>query len=63
MYRQRGRCTVHIDLHCLDVNDGKVPCTCSIDGKEVWDIATGFAYSKAGCTDDTLFRLCAKELP
>jgi hypothetical protein len=54
---------VEVHLDCLDVNDGKVPCTCSIGGKVVWDIATGYAYSKAACLDEALFRLCAKELP
>lgn len=54
---------VHLDLHCTDTNSGDVPCTCSLNGKQVWDIATGFDYSKSGCIDDALFRLCAKELP
>jgi hypothetical protein len=52
-----------VDLNCLDVNSGNVPCTCSIGGKKRWEIATGFPYSKAGCIDDALFRLCADELP
>lgn len=52
-----------VDLHCKDTNTGDVTCTCSINGKRIWDIATGFDYSKAGCIDDAMFRLCAKELP
>jgi hypothetical protein len=54
---------VHLDLHCSDTNSGDVPCTCSLNGREIWDIATGFDTSKSGCIDDQLFRLCAKELP
>lgn len=54
---------VELDLHCLDLNTGDVPCTCSVNGELVWDIATGFDYSKAGCIDEQMFRLCAKELP
>jgi hypothetical protein len=54
---------VEVDLNCQDTNTGDVPCTCSINGKLIWDIATGFDYSKAGCIDEAMFRLCAKELP
>jgi hypothetical protein len=53
---------VEVDLHCEDPA-GDVPCTCSIDGKPIWDIATGFDSSKAGCIDEAMFRMCAKELP
>jgi hypothetical protein len=53
---------VEVDLNCQDA-EGDVPCTCSIDRKPIWEIATGFDYSKAGCIDEALFRLCAKELP
>lgn len=53
---------IEVDLHCED-EGGDVLCTCSMDRKPIWDIATGFASSKAGCIDDALFRLCAKELP
>jgi len=53
----------HLDLHCTDSNSAEVPCTCSVNGKQIWDIATGFDYSKLGCFDEDLFRLCAKELP
>jgi hypothetical protein len=52
---------VEVDLHCQDVEDD-VPCTCSIDRKPIWDIATGFEHSKLGCIDDAMFRLCAREL-
>lgn len=51
-----------VDLHCEDAALA-VSCTCSIDGEPIWDIATGFDHSKAGCIDKATFRLCAKELP
>jgi hypothetical protein len=54
---------VALELFCEDTNSGDVPCTCSVDGNEVWTIATGFSNSKNGCVDEDLFRLCAKELP
>jgi|GEM_PF-5633697 len=54
---------VHLDLHCTETNSEDVPCTCSVNGEQVWDIATAFAHSKLGCIDDALFRLCARELP
>lgn len=54
---------VELDLNCMDTNSGDVPCTCSINGRQIWDIATGHDHSKAGCLDQDLFRLCAKELP
>jgi hypothetical protein len=52
---------VSLDLSCIDRGD-TVPCTCSLDGREVWQIATGFGHSKYGCEDEDLFRLCAQEL-
>jgi len=49
-------------LECEDTNQGGIPCTCLIDGKAAWDIATGFQSSKAACLDEDLFTLCTNEI-
>ena len=62
--RASAECSgLEVDLHCLEANSGTVPCTCSVGGKEIWDVATGFGNSKTACTDARMFRLCLKELP
>ncbi len=53
---------VSLDLNCMDTSDG-VPCSCSLDGTKVWEIASGHGNSKSACTGAELFRLCARALP
>lgn len=51
-----------VSLRCEDTVGSGTPCSCSIDGEQVFSLATGFSSSKAAVSDEPLFQLCLSKL-
>jgi hypothetical protein len=51
-----------VSLRCEDTVGDGTPCSCQIDGVQVFSLATGFSGSKAAVSDEQLFQLCLSKL-